>query len=174
MGYTYDLLPIVDNFKTGGGSKAMNVNGSVTPVVFSYAPGAGELLAMSHITLALKDEGATPFNVFGALGSALTNGIKIEAVITGTTHLIATIKDNADLCTRFTFSQNANGAVLSLLGISVPQGFGASNNIFIGSLHFDEPIVVVGDNGDSIKVTVQDNLTGVDILSMAYRLTELA
>lgn len=172
MFYTYGVVPILDSFKNAG-SKSMAVNGSVTPVVFSYSPSATHVHAITELTVVLKDEGTTALTNFGAL-AALTNGIKIEVVQNSNSSTIATIKDNADLASRFTFSQFGNGAVLSILGISTAQGFGNSTNVFIGSLQFPEPIVLDATFSDMVKITVQDNLSAVDVLQMGFHAVVLA
>lgn len=172
MIYTYNLIPFIDNFRNAS-SKLMNVNGSVTPQVFSYVPPASEVAALTELTVALKDDGTTALTNFAAI-AALTNGVLISANVGGITKTIATIKDNADLATRFTFSQFGNGAVLSILGLGTAQGFGSSNNIFIGSMQLPEPIVLDSSQGDSLSVTIQDNLSAVDIFQMGFHAVRLA
>lgn len=147
-------------------SKAMNVNGSVTPVSFSYSPESG-VSAITGMTILFKDDGSTSFDKFGAI-MALTNGITINTNISSAISTITTIKDNADLCTRFHFNQFGNSAVLSLLSIVTPEGFGNSNNVFIGYMDFLDPIILF--NTDSIYVTIQDNLTNIDFIQMACKI----
>ena len=143
-------------------SKLMNVNGSVTPKVFTYTTSADQNL--TSLLCLLKDEGSTTFGNFGAL-SILTNGVLIQITQNGNTRTLATIKDNADLCMVFPQNQFGNGAVLSILSIVSPEGFGDTNNCFVGSLNFREPIFLA--NGDSISVTIQDNLTNIDVFQMS-------
>lgn len=171
MNYTYNLISQTENFKNGS-SKLLNVNGSVTPQVFEYAPDANKLVAITELTCILKDEGNTQLTNFGALGP-LTNGLLVEAEINDTTITIMNLKDNADLATRFTFSQFGNGAVISVLGLGTAQGFGNSNNIFIGSMQLPEPILLRGDLGDSIKIIVRDNLQAIDVLQMGLHFVNL-
>lgn len=147
-------------------SKDMNVNGSVTPVSFSYSPESG-VSAITGMTILFKDDGSTSFDKFGAI-TALTNGITINTNISSTISTITTIKDNADLCTRFHFNQFGNSAVLNLLSIVTPEGFGNSNNVFIGYMDFLDPIILF--NTDSIYVTIQDNLTNIDFIQMACKI----
>lgn len=143
------------------GSKALNVNGG-TPKTFTYTASSDAIVIA--FTCILKDEGATTFSNFGAL-SSLSNGVLIQATQSGNTRTIATIKDNADLCMVFPQNQFGNGAVLSILSIANAEGFGDSNNCFVGQLKLQNPISLV--NGDTITVVIQDNLTNIDVFQMA-------
>ena len=144
------------------GSKAMNVDGHTTPKVFTFTASGTQVV--TGLVCLLKDEGATTFGNFGAI-SALANGVLIQATQGGNTRTIATIKDNADLCTVFPQNQFGNGAILSILSIATPEGFGDTNNCFSGSVSFVNPITL--NNGDTITVTIQDNLTSVDTFQMS-------
>lgn len=157
------MITFIKNFLNSG-SKTLNVNGSVTPQVFTFTSvGEQHLTAISCL---LKDEGATSFEKFGAL-NALANGVLIQVTQSGVTRTITTIKDNADLCMLFSQNQFGNGAVLSILSVVSPEGFGDTNNCFVGVLEFDEYIPLA--DGDTVTVTIQDNLTTVDVFQMACR-----
>ena len=72
------LSVLLDN----GGSTAMNVNGSVSPVTFTLDPGAQVAYRIYALVLTIHSTGmdlGTPadFQNFGAVGAALTNGIRI-------------------------------------------------------------------------------------------------
>lgn len=159
---TYGCSPFSQNLLNAG-AKNMNVNGSGTPQTFTYAPSV--TIELSSLSVILQQSGTTPFNVFGALGSALTNGLLLQTSINGNTNTLATIKDNSDMCTRFAFSQFGNGGVLSILSIVTPQGFGNTSNVFVGTLHFPDQVILV--NGDTLTCVVQDNLSTVNFLQMA-------
>lgn len=150
------------------GSKAMGVNGSVSNKTFSWSPGVGNSAALIGLSVVLKDEGTTSFDKFGAI-TALTNGLLIQITQDGVTRTITTIKDNADLCNMFPWSQFGNGSILSILGIGTPQGFGASNNVFVGSLESDPAFTIVLNDSDTVQAVVQDNLSAIDILQMTVK-----
>lgn len=159
------MIYTISNFIKSG-SKSMNVNGSVTPQTFTYSPGVpAQILG---ITCILKDEGTCSLTNFGAI-AGLTNGLLIQVVIGGVTTTMSTLKDNADLTTRFGFNQFGSSAVLSVLSIVTPVGFGNSNNVFVGYLEFPQSAPVVLDSADSIQVVIQDNLTNIDLLQMAVK-----
>lgn len=144
------------------GSKAMNVNGG-SPVTFSYSPGTGTI-RVTDIMVLLKDEGTNSFSNFGAL-AGLTNGVLIRWSIGGSTKTFATIKDNATLTNVFPDHQHfGSSAVLSILSVVTPVGFGNSNNVFKGKFHFPNAIDLT--DSDAIQALVQDNLTNIDTLEM--------
>ena len=147
-------------------SKDMTIDGSSNSQTFSFSPNIRS--GVIGIMCVLKDDGATTFDKFGAL-TALTNGLLIQTTINGVTTEMATIKDNAELCTRFHFNQFGNGAILSILGIATPQGFGNSNNVFIGHMDFTYPNIITLSSGDSISVIVRDNLSNIDLLEMSVK-----
>lgn len=151
------------------GSKDMNVNGSIIPKTYSYSPGAGNSSQVKGLTCIVKDEGTTTFDKFGAL-TALSNGVLIQATVSGVTTTITTLKDNGDLATRFNQNQFGNGAVVSVLGIITAQGWGGSNNIFAGYLEFSDLRPLVLSDSDTITITIQDNLTNIDFFQVCSRL----
>lgn len=140
----------------------MNVNGAVTPKVFSFT--AAETCLLKSIRLTLKDEGSTTLAKFGAI-TALSNGLLIETTISASVTTYATILDNADLCSAFSDHQHfGSSATLSILSIVTPEGFGASTNVFKGNVNFDENILL--STNDSVTVTVRDDLSAIDVLQM--------
>lgn len=159
------MIPIIKNLLNSG-SKSMNVDGT-TPKSFLYT--ASQPIALLGLSCVLKDDGTTSFNKFGAI-TALTNGLLLQLTIGGVTTEITTIKDNADLCNRFHFNQFGNGAVLSILGVGTPQGFGDTNDAFIGFMEFNSPIYPILQSGDTIEAIVQDNLTNIDLLEIAAKI----
>lgn len=146
-----------------GAAKSMSVNGSVTPQSFSYSPGTGSV-QVNAITIVIRDEGNSALSNFGAI-SALNNGLQIKVNISGVEATLFNIKDNADMCAFFSEKCFGSSAVLSLLGITTPVGFGASNNIFCGEIDFNRPILLT--DSDSITAYVRDNLSAIDTLNMA-------
>lgn len=146
----------------------MNVDGTSSKT-FSYSPGSG-FVALTRMSCLLKHDGQTSFNKFGAL-NALTNGILIQTNIGGNIKDIATIKDNVDLSTRFNLNQFGNSAVLSVLSVATPQGFGSSNNVFMGTFLFPRrPRQIVLSNSDSISVVIRDNISSVELLNMVVEM----
>lgn len=159
------MISIFQNLLNSG-SKAMNINGG-TPQTFSFT--ANQNTAVLGLTCVMKDEGTTPFNKFGAI-TALSNGLLLQSIVSGVTTTIATIKDNAEMCTRFHFNQFGSGAILSILGIGTPEGFGNSNNVFVGFMEFIHPHIMNLAANDIMQVVIQDDLRNIDILEMALKI----
>lgn len=155
-------MTIVENLLNST-SKDMTIDGSSVSVVFSYSPVSGSVL-INSLSCLLQDEGDTSLSKFGSLNS-LTNGILIKATIGGQDFNLTVIKDNADLITRFSKNHFGSSAVLSILGVVTPEGFGNSNNIFVGRMEFTRPLLLT--NSDSISVVIRDNLSNIDLLNMA-------
>lgn len=149
-------------------SKSMSVDGSSIPQTFIYT--AEQTVAVLGISVILENNGTSTFKKFGSI-TALSNGINIRSTIASVDHNLITIKDNADLCTRFYYNQFGSSAVLSVLGVSTPQGFGNTNDAFIGYMDLmASPDYFILNSGDSIQAIVQDNLTSVDLLEMAVKI----
>lgn len=150
------------------GSSEMDVDGT-TPKVFSHT--ADQPMKLISIRITLIDEGASDFTKFGVL-STLSNGILIQTVIGGVTTTLATLKDNGDVVGFCDDAYFGSGSVLSLLGISTPQGFLNANDIFIGNADFsgDARVDIILNNGDIIKAIVQDNITALDAFRIYVKL----
>jgi len=137
---------IIDNVKTSGGSKYLSVDGSGTPVNFDYTVPAGDIFYIQVLSFIMQDVGTNSLAKFGGL-TALTNGVKIEMRIGGTTYLTTIIKTNAELITTFN------------------TGIGVENSLFsatlAGNITFDSPIRMVGDDGDYLRVIIQDDLEDI-------------
>lgn len=148
-----------------GSSKAMNVNGSVTPAVFQYMPPSDEIWYIESISILMIDDGTSSPTNFGSI-SALTNGLKLDATssVTGTptTKIFTNIKDNIDLVLRFPIGTFVSSATTTL---GAPQGFLESFDGHYGIMRFRVPIRLNGTTSDSIQWTVRDNLTNIGTLA---------
>jgi len=140
----------IDAFLKNGSSKAMNVNGSSTPVNFDFAPGQGEVWYLSKISSMLSDDGLTRHGPgdFGGL-SSLTNGVEIRIKTEGAESVLATLQDNADFLQVFSDLNRDYSEVFS------------SQIALSGTRSFINPIKLDGDQGDFIRFRILDNLTGL-------------
>lgn len=136
-----------------GSSHNMNVNGSVTPVNFSFTPGSGEIWYVHAVSLVLNDNGTNGPNKFGAL-TALTNGVQMQVQSKGVTQDICNIKDNLDLAMCYFENRVAHGTV----------GFFETADVFTGSLSFNPQMILQNSTSDYIRIRIRDNLTGVDFM----------
>jgi hypothetical protein len=132
-----------------GGIADMNVNGSVTPVVFSVSPPAGEVWRIASWSLYVQDGGTFDAEKWGN-GITMTNGLLPILNIGGTDYdmLEFTIKTSGDL------SSVCDG--LNHLA------FGTGDEIVTAEWDFiSKGQYVRLTENDSIKLVVQDDLTGL-------------
>lgn len=131
-------------FLLDGAATNMNIDGSGTPVVFTLTPGAGKEFFVEKINLFMRDQGAFKLDEFGS-GKALTTGIKLEIKSKGVLQTALIVKNNRELI------ENID----NLNTFSQIEG----NPLFVMSKVFEKPITLLGDQGDFIKLTIQDDLT---------------
>lgn len=137
---------LVVSFLTNGGSEDLLVNGSTTPVVFEYAPGAGVSVAIESLIFVFSaDDILMDGSKFGPI-SVLTNGITIKTELATTTTLF-TIKRNEDF--------------LRLPGPSPMINNTGPKDFLNVSFAFGGLIKLHGDDSDKLTVTINDNLTDV-------------
>ena len=144
-----------------GSSDDMNVDGSSTSVVFEYAPPSGTEVYLDHISLAIRDNGVLNPDTFGA-ETSLTNGVLLQFTIDSTDYTIINLQENWQIATHFSTGGNMVGE---------SNGFLNDKNIFTGNIQLTaKDITLNGTDGDKIKVTVRDDLTGLTFLRMAVGL----
>lgn len=148
-----------DYLRDGSLSPELNVNGSVTPVVFQTQPQlVSRPLLIHHAHVSLVDEGIQWHDSFGAI-SVLTNGVLAEIFdrASGDTVIDLTIgvpwRRTADVL---------DGIGLSLLSPSQSPSPGADR--LEGHMSFVEvfggPLWLPPSQG--IRIVVRDDLTGLD------------
>lgn len=141
-------------------SKAMNVNGSLIPVTFSYAPGMA--VQVYGYTFLIEDAGTCGFGSFGAI-AALTNGILLRCTLAGITTTQVVLKDNGDIVGSFSENQHFGSPGVAS-GLGLLTGFGNSNTVFRGEFKFPTPLELGA--ADSISAYVQDNLSAIGTLQV--------
>jgi hypothetical protein len=156
------IIPEEKNLLNGS-AYDQNVNGSVTPQEFKFAPAVDEVYYLEHMTFGIDDTGSTPPNKYGAI-TALANGTQVILKVGGVEHLITQMKNNGDILLSFNFSVGKldNGKFM---------GFA---NGFAGKMIYATNITLNGANGDEIKIKVQDNLTGLTFQRAAVQTWRLA
>lgn len=142
-----------------GSSKDMTVDGSSSPVTFKYTVPTDECWYIQFASIFILDSGAMGHNVFGSLGSGLTNGIDFNIKRNGVTGLVRNMKDNVDIFKMFfrdTQLGNSN------------TGFLNDNDFFFGSRDCGEGIRLC--DGDEVQFIINDDLTGIDRLEASISL----
>ena len=129
------------------GSPNMVVNGSVTPVAFSYTAHAhAHDIVLSGLRLVIS-AAFLDFNgnTFGKAGNELVNGVEIK--ITANNGAFVTTLANLTL----------NEDFLRLLEFSISQA--GTTDVMAATLPFGGRVVLVGNSSDKIEVVIKDNLT---------------
>ena len=131
-----------------GGSENMGVNGSVTPVEFTYMVPANKILLLRRSFIELTD-GNNPFGSqdFGALG-ALSNGVLIEIV-----------KENGLIVELENWKKNVD---ISSTMFDFENPF--KDGSYVGRWTYERDVgdFITLNPGDTYRMTIRDNLSGVD------------
>ena len=150
-----------NSIKDSGNSSDMNIDGSVTPVNFEYGPPAGEVWFLSAISFIIDDNGTLDGEDFGSIVGGLpsggSNGLKVILRLDSSNNTLTNIRTNNEIATFFLDSTYAGDQA----------GFLNSKTAFIGKLKIDPFVTRNGDDGDLLRVTVQNDLSGVMKLSMS-------
>ena len=151
------VLPLLS-----GASRQQAVNGSVTPVVYQAGPANGIKWYVYQIELMLSDLKVDTRVKFGDL-TGLTNGFLCESLLNATARQIFNISNNQELAVTFDyqFSSKSDSALAN------------EDALFVGTLGFNNVIVLNGTTGDKIRTTVRDNLSGLDSLQLAIKAYEI-
>ena len=132
-----------------GGSADMNVNGSVTPVVFSVSPPAGEVWRIASWSLYVQDGGTFDAEKWGN-GITMTNGLVPMVNYGGTSY------DLLD------FPLINSGDLSSVSDGINHYAFGAGDEIITAEWSFvaNGQYLRLTEN-DAIQIVVNDDLTGL-------------
>ena len=134
--------------------KGMNVDGSVTPQVFTIKPLSNQAGDITRIICEIRDGAAMDFETFGAL-VALLNGMVVRVNNgDGTYRNLYNFKSNGDIILQ---SFDHNFAVNNGGGI---RGFTARIT-FAGQSKHGVAIRLDGALGEELEIVIQDDLTGL-------------
>jgi hypothetical protein len=143
------LSAVSTAYLKNAGSPEMNVNGSVTPVVFEYVVASDKYFGIAEINIVISDGAITPTK-FGGI-TALSNGILWQVVDASNTLVFdfcpgGSIKQNAEFA-------NVGGSVIILTG--------GADQISITWHAATSGISAIIQNGWKLRITVRDDLTGL-------------
>lgn len=153
-------------FTTSGGSKEMDVDGSVTPVDFSIASVAAKTLWVERVRFILNGNSfeldtndAKRFGAATAGGGSLTNGIRFFIEQEGvTTEIFAEpVKQTID------FLNYSDGFTNLKNSISAQSDFLSFN------FDLEKPVVLPPGSLAKLTVRVADNLTAIDLFRCIAR-----
>lgn len=151
-----------NSFLSNGGSPDMDVNGSVSPVIFLASPPSGKIWYVHTIDVIIEDN-AMNFTKFGGI-PALTNGVDFSVKQNGLIEeTLANLKRNGDF---YTF---ANEAFIE----------SSTTDIFVAHVYTrintGTTFKLINSNSDFFKAIVNDNLTNLTkfrVLIRGYEVNE--
>lgn len=143
-----------------GSNDDMNVDGSITPVLFKYDITGSEWY-LDRITFFLYDPGIMSNTVLGSLLSGLTNGIEYGYSKDGSENIIDAIKTNTEMLMNFTTDIHSGQTV---------TGFLNEEDYFIGSIVFNQRIILRSDTPDYIFFRINDDLTSIGSIKARARI----
>lgn len=152
--------PLAKFFRDSGSSSVLSVDGSVTPVIFEIKPPANTVYHIATIKFIMR-QSAMQWQLFGA-EPELTNGLEIgmygDHPILGPDALLSDFLDGEPV-------KNLSEFAVHMTQESRGQSFGGGQDLFSGNLLIHQNagtrIVLDGDKNQSIKLTVNDNLTNI-------------
>jgi len=151
------LVQYVDAVGDGSGSVALNVDGS-TPATFLFAPAAARIARVWTIVFGMISATQPEPDEFQD-ATALTNGINIFATISTAVVTLCggvPIKDNLGVSVVFDHAGRPEFLGTKKLGVYVMEFHG-------------EPLRLIGEDGDSLSVVIQDNLSALESINMMVK-----
>ena len=146
----YDNNPMHQRaFLRNGSAVLFNVLGTdINPVIFGWTVPPGFLFHLKEVDLVITSTGnISMVERFMNMGGPLTHGLLFRTVIDGVTNIAVNLKTNFDLL-------NQMNATFDLKVIG-------QQNVIVGNVVLQRPIVFDGDNFDKLDMCVQDDLTSL-------------
>jgi len=136
--------------ETSGGSHDLRVDGSTTPVVFTYDADATYDISVQEIKFTLVSN-SIPFGsgYFGSTSGPLTNGVLVEVITNGTTVELYNLQQNE-----------------SFVNFSSPGGFEwvvSSKDMMTSNYLVGGGVKLFAGTADKVRVTVRDNISSCGV-----------
>ena len=147
----FEVSSIITVSLKNAGSPNLNVNGSVTPVIFEYVVPSTNCFALAEIAVVIADAAITPTK-FGGIAGPLTNGITWQ-VVDDTNTL------KCDFCPSGSIKQNFEFALATASDLSVTGGADQLMVLWRGQNY---GVTAILRAGWKVRITVRDNLTTLD------------
>jgi len=139
---------IQEYVRDSGGSTDLNIDGSSTPVVFTFGADAERDILIHEIRVTLTCQDITMDGISFCSSPVLDNGVLIEVVADGTTYYVYNIVQNED----WLFFNSPQGMLLNNTG---------PKDVMSAGFYFGESMRLhAGHGNDQVRVTIRDDLTG--------------
>lgn len=136
--------------KDGGSSDDLLVDGSSTPVTFTYDADGTHDISLQEVKFVLASNSVTfGTGYFGATSGPLTNGLKVEVTSGGETGVVALLKQNEDFV-HFASPGGFEWVVSSKDMMSALWLVGGGLKLYAGT-------------ADNVKITVQDDIDSAGV-----------
>ena len=126
------------------------VDGSVTPVVFTYLADSTYNISLQEIRFTLVANGITFGNgYFGATAGPLTNGVLVQVISGGNTTTIFNIKTNEHF-----------------INFASPAGWEwivSNKDVMTSAYLIGGGVKLIAGSGDQVKITVRDDITAAGL-----------
>lgn len=152
------------HLRSAADSANIKINGAVTPVAFEFAPDAGDTVLVRRIIIKLQDGGAFDAEKFGN-AIVLANGMLLQ-VVNADDEVLLDLLDGMVLQT--------NGDIArECFDVNV-HSWGTGDEILVARWTFskdvgDNGVLLSGDLGHKLRLTVRDDQTGLVDGSVAVR-----
>lgn len=137
---------MVRDFLRNGGSKDMNVDGSGTPVAFTYDADATVDIALVEVRFIFNVDALNMKSDDFGSDIPLTNGCKFEVTSNGTTTELANFLVNEDF-----LALPARSAISTIYD-------GPSGDQLVASFYFGGQVKLYGGTSDNVKMTIRDEV----------------
>lgn len=128
----------------------MDVNGSVTPVIFQIDPIVGQEWDIVRIILVIEDDSAMDFSLFGSI-AAVPNGVLFRR-IDGSQDNQFSWKTNGDIINRCFDNDFQTNIGNNFRGFTVRCTYGGQSKRGV-------TLRLIGSEGDQLQIVIQDDLT---------------
>lgn len=146
---------IKNNFLLNGTSSDMRVNGSVTPVVFSYDADPNYDISLQELTFIMTSNAITfGTDYFGAVAGPLPNGVLVEITAGGYTGTVINMFQNE-----------------CFVVFASPGGFQwivSSKDLMSSTFVIGGGLKLEAGSSDKVQVTIRDNLSSVGSCFKGY------
>ena len=141
---------ILNEFVMNGSNTSLLVDGSVTPVVYSYVADDAYDISLVEIKFTLVSNSVTfGSNYFGATSGPLPNGLLVEIISNSITGTIYNLKQNE-----------------SFINFASPGGFEwvvSSKDMMSSTYLIGGGLKLYAGTGDMVRITVRDNISSASV-----------
>jgi hypothetical protein len=146
---------IKNQFTLNGSNSSLLVDGSITPVVFTYDADAYQDISLQELKLILVSNSITfGSDYFGSTAGPLTNGVLIEVISNNNTGTICNLDQNE-----------------CFAGLATPGGFDwvvSSKDMVYSTYIVGGALKLLAGSSDKVRVTIRDNISSAGLFFKCF------